>query len=127
MSLWMKESDNNVKCKCTKALLQHQRFILNTLLLLPVHSKDQYQLHLGEYTGNAGNALADIQAPPSAWQKWAGPGLESNRGKFSTYDQLNDGDAENNDTRCIRHSKSGWWFSRYFNFNLTVALQLCTN
>lgn len=111
MSLWMQKSDN-VKCKSTKALLQHQRFIQNTLLLLPIHSKDQYQLHLGEYTGNAGNALTDIHTPPSAWQKWADPDWESNRVKFSTYDQLNDGDAENNDTGCIRHSKSGWWFSR---------------
>ncbi|KAI3352640.1 hypothetical protein L3Q82_019221, partial [Scortum barcoo] len=73
--------------------------------------KDQYQLHLGEDTRNAGNVLADINSFPSAWQKWASPGLGSNTVKFSTYEQLNNGDTENNDTRCIRRSKSGWWFS----------------
>uniref|UniRef100_G3PVT8 Fibrinogen C-terminal domain-containing protein n=1 Tax=Gasterosteus aculeatus TaxID=69293 RepID=G3PVT8_GASAC len=51
--------------------------------------KDQYQLHVGEYTGNAGDALAD----------------------------MNGGDVEN-DGRCIRHSKSGWWFSRCDSGNL---------
>ncbi|XP_051242097.1 fibrinogen-like protein 1 isoform X2 [Dicentrarchus labrax] len=67
--------------------------------------QDQYQLHLGDYIGNAGNALA-------------GPGSGSSGIKFRTYDQLNDGDAENNDAGCIRHSKSGWWFSRCDSGNL---------
>ncbi|XP_049901560.1 fibrinogen-like protein 1 [Epinephelus moara] len=75
--------------------------------------KDQYQLHLGEYNGNAGDALADAHGLPSARQKWAGPGGI----KFSTYDQLNDGDADS-EAKCIRHSKSGWWFSRCDSGNL---------
>ncbi|XP_039638964.1 fibrinogen-like protein 1 isoform X1 [Perca fluviatilis] len=73
--------------------------------------KDQYQLHVREYTGNAGDALAD--GPPFAGQKWTSPGLDSSSVKFSTYDHKNDGDA-----RCIRHSKSGWWFSRCDSGNL---------
>ncbi|XP_029285366.1 fibrinogen-like protein 1 [Cottoperca gobio] len=72
--------------------------------------KDQYQLHVGDYTGNAGDALADVHSLPS-------PSLGSSGVKFSTYDQLNDGDAEN-DARCLRHSKSGWWFSRCDSGNL---------
>ncbi|XP_033479728.2 fibrinogen-like protein 1 isoform X1 [Epinephelus lanceolatus] len=77
------------------------------------NEKDQYQLHLGEYNGNAGDALADAHGLPSTHQKWAGPGGI----KFSTYDQLNDGNADS-EAKCIRHSKSGWWFSRCDSGNL---------
>ncbi|XP_068448100.1 fibrinogen-like protein 1 [Clinocottus analis] len=76
--------------------------------------KDQYQLHVGEYTGNAGDALADVHGRPSAGKKWTGTGSGV---KFSTFDQLNGVDAEN-DAKCIRHSKSGWWFSRCDSGNL---------
>lgn len=69
--------------------------------------KDQYQLHLGEYTGNAGNAMDASAGPPQEGQVWVGPGLREGI-KFSTYDQPDDGEAN-----CIQHSKSGWWFSRY--------------
>lgn len=61
--------------------------------------QDEYQLHLGEYSGDAGNAMANARA---AEQQWVFPGA-----KFSTYDHLNDSESS-----CIRHSKSGWWFSR---------------
>ncbi|XP_073332370.1 fibrinogen-like protein 1 [Pagrus major] len=80
--------------------------------------KDQYQLHLGEYTGDAGNALDDMKGSPPARLKWSGPGLGTSGVKFSTYDQQNDGGAENEDVQCIRHSKSGWWFSRCDSGNL---------
>ncbi|XP_035515400.1 angiopoietin-4-like [Morone saxatilis] len=86
----------------TLCLLQRQRFIL---CFYSPGLQDQYQLHLGDYTGNAGNSLA-------------GPGSGSSRVKFRTYDRLNDGDAENNGAECIRHSKSGWWFSRCDSGNL---------
>lgn len=69
-------------------------------------SKDQYQLHLGDYAGDAGNALADAPGAPQEGQKWAGPGLGHGI-RFSTYDKPDEGGAS-----CIRHSKSGWWFSR---------------
>ncbi|AWP06227.1 putative fibrinogen-like protein 1 [Scophthalmus maximus] len=75
------------------------------------NEKDQYQLHLGEYTGNAGDALAGVYAPTS-------PGLGSGGAKFSTFDQLNKGDEVNGDAQCLRHSKSGWWFSRCDSGNL---------
>lgn len=65
-------------------------------------TQDEYQLHLGEYTGNAGDALANAHTAPPEEPTWAFPGI-----KFSTYDHLND-----SESRCIRHSKSGWWFSR---------------
>ncbi|XP_062293993.1 fibrinogen-like protein 1 [Scomber scombrus] len=66
--------------------------------------KDDFQLNLGQYNGNAGDALSD--APSSAGQQWINPGVGSNRVKFSTFDHPDD------DTKCIRHSNSGWWFSR---------------
>lgn len=73
-----------------------------SLITLCSHLKDQYQLHLGEFTGNAGDALADAHG--------AGPGSPCADGvKFSTYDRPNCIDA---DIQCVRHSKSGWWFSR---------------
>ncbi|XP_058496080.1 fibrinogen-like protein 1 [Solea solea] len=71
--------------------------------------KDQFQLHVGEYSGNAGDALSDTHDSSSAGQ----PGLGSGGVKFSTYDLLN-----NSDAQCIGHSKSGWWFSRCDSGNL---------
>ncbi|KAK5603403.1 hypothetical protein CRENBAI_008224 [Crenichthys baileyi] len=73
--------------------------------------KDQYQLHVGDYTGNAGDALADAR------------GLNFNspcKGgiKFSTYDHPNYINAAADNGRCIRHSKSGWWFCRCDSGNL---------
>ncbi|XP_030293391.1 fibrinogen-like protein 1 [Sparus aurata] len=59
-----------------------------------------------------------MSGPPPARLKWSSPGLETSRVKFSTYDQQNDGGAENEDAQCIRHSKSGWWFSRCDSGNL---------
>ncbi|XP_071361834.1 fibrinogen-like protein 1 isoform X2 [Trachinotus anak] len=73
--------------------------------------KDQYQLHVGEYTGNAGDAMADAHSP------WTGQGLGSSGVKFSTFDRLND-DPESEDGHCVRLSKSGWWFSRCDSGNL---------
>lgn len=69
----------------------------------PRSTQDEYQLHLGEYTGNAGNALVNTHMAPAEEQSWPFPGI-----KFSTYDHLND-----SESRCVRHSKSGWWFSRW--------------
>ncbi|XP_037546389.1 fibrinogen-like protein 1 [Nematolebias whitei] len=65
--------------------------------------KDQYQVHVGEYSGTAGDALADAR------------GLDPNspcKGgiKFSTYDHP--GYNEVDSQRCVRYSKSGWWFCR---------------
>lgn len=75
---------------------------VSLITLLSLHLKDQYQLHLGEFTGNAGDALDDAHV--------AGPGSPCADGvKFSTYDRPNCIDA---DVQCVRHSKSGWWFSR---------------
>ncbi|KAM9315163.1 fibrinogen-like protein 1 [Pholidichthys leucotaenia] len=72
--------------------------------------KDQYQLHLGEYLGNAGDALADVRAHNL-------PGPCSDGPRFSTYDNPNCIDPDT-DEQCIRHSKSGWWFSRCGSGNL---------
>nr|XP_061833207.1 fibrinogen-like protein 1 isoform X2 [Nerophis lumbriciformis] len=70
--------------------------------------KDQYQLHLGDYSGNAGDALADVHT-----SQRPAPGSGLTKVKFSTYDQQPGGDA-----KCVRHSKSGWWFSRCDSGNL---------
>ncbi|XP_029365790.1 fibrinogen-like protein 1 [Echeneis naucrates] len=71
--------------------------------------KDQYQLHLGEYTGNAGDALAGAHGP------WSDSGSSSI--KFSTFDRPNN-ERGNSNTQCIRLTKSGWWFSRCDSGNL---------
>ncbi|CAJ1053858.1 fibrinogen-like protein 1 [Xyrichtys novacula] len=83
--------------------------------------KDKYQLHLGEFTGNAGDAFSDISGTPSPEQQWSNPDSNgSNVIKFSTFDHMSDaaGDEEDEDAKCIRHSKSGWWFSRCDSGNL---------
>ncbi|KAM7418366.1 hypothetical protein PAMA_015812 [Pampus argenteus] len=70
--------------------------------------KDQYLLHLGEYTGNAGDSLSD--GPPSAGQKWIGPRSGSSGVKFSTHDQPNDGDAGDEDVRCDSGNLNGHYY-----------------
>lgn len=65
-------------------------------------AQDEYQLHLGEYTGNAGNSLVNKRMAPTSEENQVFPGF-----KFSTFDHMND-----TESRCIRHSRSGWWFSR---------------
>ncbi|XP_077379884.1 fibrinogen-like protein 1 isoform X1 [Festucalex cinctus] len=69
---------------------------------------DLYRLHLGEYQGNAGDALADQHASEQQV-----PGSSSDGVKFSTYDKQPGGDG-----KCVRHSKSGWWFTRCDSGNL---------
>ncbi|KAM8842671.1 fibrinogen-like protein 1 isoform 1-T1 [Synchiropus picturatus] len=71
--------------------------------------KDQYQLHLGKYAGNAGDAMASTPRDPTI------PGLDGIN--FSTYDHVSE-DGTDKDAQCIRHSKSGWWFSRCDSGNL---------
>lgn len=66
-------------------------------------SQDQYQLHVGEYTGTGEDALADALNPNSP----CSGGI-----KFSTFDHPNYINAGDDKGRCIRHSKSGWWFCR---------------
>lgn len=77
------------------------------------HEKDQYQLHLGEYTGNAGNALAECDGPEGGGLCGGMSGI-----KFSTFDQMNDAEGGDDSKSCVRHSKSGWWFSKCDSGNL---------
>ncbi|XP_077575192.1 fibrinogen-like protein 1 [Stigmatopora nigra] len=63
--------------------------------------QDMYQLHLGEYTGTAGDAMADPHAGRRATPT------------FSTYDKRPE-----EEVKCVRHGKSGWWFSRCDSGNL---------
>uniref|UniRef100_A0A3B3ZMT4 Fibrinogen-like protein 1 n=1 Tax=Periophthalmus magnuspinnatus TaxID=409849 RepID=A0A3B3ZMT4_9GOBI len=51
--------------------------------------KDAYQLHLGEYSGNAGNSFGPSDV------------------KFSTFDHPNV--ISDEDTECIGQSRAGWW------------------
>ncbi|KAK7929787.1 hypothetical protein WMY93_006182 [Mugilogobius chulae] len=53
--------------------------------------KDAFQLHVGQYSGNAGDAFG----PASV--------------KFSTFDRPSFTDE---DAQCISHSRAGWWFNR---------------
>ncbi|XP_029949247.1 fibrinogen-like protein 1 [Salarias fasciatus] len=77
------------------------------------NEKDQYQLHVGEYSGTAGDALHECQRRGKAC-------LHLDGIKFSTFDQPNDigSDIGDQNNRCIRHSKSGWWFSKCDSGNL---------
>ncbi|CAL8329103.1 unnamed protein product [Merluccius merluccius] len=87
--------------------------------------KDLYQLHLGEYAaGDAGDALGGAG-------QWTGSTPHSAGVKFSTFDRpasdahdpnrlsdnADDDDADDS-AKCIRHDKSGWWFSRCESGNL---------
>jgi len=67
--------------------------------------QDQYQLHVGHYTGDAGDALADARVMNT--DSPCSDGI-----KFSTYDHPNYINADRDNGRCIRLSKSGWWFCR---------------
>lgn len=68
-------------------------------------SQDQYQVHVGEYSGTAGDALADARG--------LDPSSPCRGGiKFSTYDHPNHQEADPAQ-RCVRYSKSGWWFCRW--------------
>uniref|UniRef100_A0A3B4Z6S7 Fibrinogen-like protein 1 n=1 Tax=Stegastes partitus TaxID=144197 RepID=A0A3B4Z6S7_9TELE len=71
------------------------------------NEKDQYQLHLGEYSGNAGNALSDAYM-----EKWNGPCLVPNGVKFSTYDHSNavDTEPEPDDVRCDSGNLNGHYY-----------------
>ncbi|XP_015226950.1 PREDICTED: fibrinogen-like protein 1 [Cyprinodon variegatus] len=71
--------------------------------------KDQYQLHVGDYVGNAGDALADARS--LNFNSPCKGGI-----KFSTYDHPNYIDSDSG--RCMRHSKSGWWFCKCDSGNL---------
>ncbi|KAF6739388.1 Fibrinogen-like protein 1 [Oryzias melastigma] len=71
--------------------------------------QDQYQLHVGEYTGTGDDALSDALNPNSP----CSGGI-----KFSTFDHPNYINAGDDKGRCIRHSKSGWWFCRCDSGNL---------
>uniref|UniRef100_A0A673BHN8 Fibrinogen-like protein 1 n=1 Tax=Sphaeramia orbicularis TaxID=375764 RepID=A0A673BHN8_9TELE len=72
-----------------------------------------YQMHVGEYSGNAGDALADAHThTPSVSASASG----SRVFKFRTHDHPSSD--ETADARCFRHSRSGWWFSRCHSGNL---------
>ncbi|XP_041839273.1 fibrinogen-like protein 1 [Melanotaenia boesemani] len=73
--------------------------------------KDQYQLHVGEYTGDAGDSLADARM--MNMNSPCEDGI-----KFSTYDHPNYVNADRDNGRCVRLSKSGWWFCRCDSGNL---------
>ncbi|XP_030643737.1 fibrinogen-like protein 1 [Chanos chanos] len=75
--------------------------------------KDDYELRLGEYTGNAGDSLSNGHNRPAG--PWTGPQSSGQGLKFSTYDHPSQPD----DPECIHHNtKSGWWFSRCHSGNL---------
>ncbi|XP_012674318.2 fibrinogen-like protein 1 isoform X2 [Clupea harengus] len=75
--------------------------------------KDDYELQVGNYSGNAGDALAD--AHPNSSSQWYDPQGNGHQGvKFSTYDHNNHG----KDPECVRQDKSGWWSSRCHSGNL---------
>ncbi|XP_022540068.2 fibrinogen-like protein 1 [Astyanax mexicanus] len=70
--------------------------------------ENHYQLQIGRYTGNAGDALSGNYNPGA--QSWA-----SHHGmKFSTRDKDND----HYDRNCAREDKAGWWFNKCHTANL---------
>ncbi|XP_041958476.1 fibrinogen-like protein 1 [Alosa sapidissima] len=71
--------------------------------------KDEYELQVGDYKGNAGDALVDAHPHPERPQSDDHQGLN-----FSTYDH----NSHEEDPQCIHQDKSGWWFSRCHSGNL---------
>ncbi|XP_017297164.1 fibrinogen-like protein 1 [Kryptolebias marmoratus] len=69
------------------------------------NEKDQYQVHVGEYSGTAGDALADARSVNANSPCKGGI-------KFSTFDHPGYQEADADSQRCIRYSRSGWWFCR---------------
>ncbi|XP_008315530.1 fibrinogen-like protein 1 [Cynoglossus semilaevis] len=57
--------------------------------------KDQFQLHLGEYSGDAGDALATV-----------GSASRPSGVKFSTFDHMTHDRDKDSDTNCLSHSLS---------------------
>ncbi|XP_063074760.1 fibrinogen-like protein 1 [Engraulis encrasicolus] len=75
--------------------------------------KNEYELQVGDYSGNASDALADAHPHPQA--QWYDPQGNSHQGvKFSTPDHNN----YEEDPECIQQDQSGWWFSRCHSGNL---------
>ncbi|KAL2098045.1 hypothetical protein ACEWY4_007252 [Coilia grayii] len=75
--------------------------------------KNEYELQVGDYSGNASDALADAHPHPGG--QWYDSEGNSHQGvKFSTPDHNNHGE----DPQCIQQDKSGWWFSRCHSGNL---------
>lgn len=70
--------------------------------------KNSYDLHIGEYSGTAGDSLAGDFHPEVQW--WA----SHQRMKFSTWDRDND----NYEGNCAKEDQSGWWFNRCHSANL---------
>uniref|UniRef100_A0A480ZW26 Fibrinogen-like protein 1 n=1 Tax=Sus scrofa TaxID=9823 RepID=A0A480ZW26_PIG len=65
--------------------------------------KNSYDLHIGEYSGTAGDSLAGNFHPEVQW--WG----SHQRMKFSTWDRDND----NYEGNCAKEDLSGWWFNRF--------------
>ncbi|XP_040821926.1 fibrinogen-like protein 1 [Ochotona curzoniae] len=70
--------------------------------------KSSYELHIGEYSGTAGDSLAGRFHPEVQW--WA----SHQRMKFSTWDRDND----NYEGNCAQEDQAGWWFNRCHSANL---------
>lgn len=64
--------------------------------------QSSYELHIGEYSGTAGDSLAGRFHPEVQW--WA----SHQRMKFSTWDRDND----NYEGNCAQEDRAGWWFNR---------------
>ena len=62
-----------------------------------------YDLHIGEYSGTAGDSLTGDFHPEVQW--WA----SHQRMKFSLWDRDND----NYEGNCAKEDQSGWWFNRF--------------
>ncbi|XP_036431244.1 fibrinogen-like protein 1 [Colossoma macropomum] len=76
------------------------------------NTRTNYKLHVGAYSGNAGDAIRGTYA-----------GIDQNGYGFSTFDRDNDGcspcifgDIATND--CSAKNGGGWWFSRCGSANL---------
>uniref|UniRef100_A0A287D9Y4 Fibrinogen-like protein 1 n=1 Tax=Ictidomys tridecemlineatus TaxID=43179 RepID=A0A287D9Y4_ICTTR len=72
------------------------------------NEKNSYDLHIGEYSGTAGDSLAGNFHPEVQW--WA----SHQSMKFSTWDRDND----NYEGNCAKEEQSGWWFNRCHSANL---------
>ena len=90
----MEEQPGQSMKRSSKNWILPKRKIFKQYYLCRVEAEDQgYRLHIGEYSGTAGDSMAD-----------------HNGMKFSTRDR--DNDCHSSGSHCAQIYKGAWWFNK---------------